>query len=377
MTETIVLDFKDAVARLKHSAADVPWTERRDIAARLASVLREGVVRQTERQLLGLLAADPKWEVRREIAEALVVVPDVEYPSLASRMTADANAFVRRAAIRAVDRRKKTAKKADHAKKAADEISQLFELIEDKHGRRAVQRSRRVCERYTELIVGSMVHDLQSIMTHLETNCCGLIDEGNKRRRLARRVREDIEFFTRTIDDMNAFTRPAPTTRHRERLCDLVAAASELAQENATKCGCDITSAQIVIDIPESITVEVVRHLTVMALANVLKNSFEACSADSEEQRRMVNVQAVMHEERVIIRISDNGIGMSEEEKQGCSLYVPGRRNQGKRFSTGYGLPIAARNIASHGGSLSLESRENEGTTVTISLPVGEDDQLQ
>ncbi len=374
MATATVLDFKEAAARLKRSASDVPWTERRDFAARLGTVMHEGVAGQTERLLLELLAADSKWEVRREIAEALVVVPDVEYPSLASRLTADTNSFVRRAANRAVDRRKKTAKKADHAKKAADEISQLFELIEDKHGRRAVQRARRACERYNELVVGSMVHDLQSIMTHLETNCDGLIDEGNKRRRLARRVREDIDFFTRTIDDMNAFTRPAPTTRHRERLSDLVTAAAELAQENATKCGCNITSAQLVVDVPETITVEVVRHLIVMALANILKNSIEACSADVDEHGGLVKVQAVIIEEHVVIRVSDNGIGMSDEEKQGCSLFVPGRRNKGKQFSTGYGLPIAARNVAAHGGSLTLESCEDEGTTVTITLPLSEDD---
>ena len=44
-------------------------------------------------------------------------------------------------------------------------------------------------------------------------------------------------------------------------------------------------------------------------------------------------------------------------------------RNKSKRQSTGYGLPIAARNVAAHGGLLRLESRENEGTTVTILLP--------
>ena len=173
---------------------------------------------------------------------------------------------------------------------------------------------------------------------------------------------------------MNAFTRPAPTTRHRERLGDLVTVAAELAQENATKCGCYITSAQLVVDVSETITIEVVRHLVVMALANILKNSIEACSTDPEDQRGLVKVQAVIIEEHVTIRISDNGIGMSDEEKQGCSLFVPGRRNKEKQFSTGYGLPIAARNIASHGGSLSLESRENEGTTVTITLPLSEDD---
>ena len=194
MTATIFLDFTDVAARLKHSRNDVPWSDRREIATRLANAFHEGGTRRPERVLLSLLAVDPKWEVRREIAEALVVVPDVEYPALASRLTADTNSFVRRAAIRAVDRRKKTAKKVDHAKKAADEISQLFDLIEDKHGRRAVQRARSACERYNELVVGSMVHDLRSILTYLESHCGGLIDEGHKRRRLAS-VRPEIDIL--------------------------------------------------------------------------------------------------------------------------------------------------------------------------------------
>jgi signal transduction histidine kinase len=45
-------------------------------------------------------------------------------------------------------------------------------------------------------------------------------------------------------------------------------------------------------------------------------------------------------------------------------------RNETKKQSTGYGLPIAARNFAAHGGTMELESRENEGTAVTMRLPL-------
>lgn len=37
---------------------------------------------------------------------------------------------------------------------------------------------------------------------------------------------------------------------------------------------------------------------------------------------------------------------------------------------TGFGLPIARRNIAAHGGSLNIDSVENEGTRVTVLLPI-------
>jgi signal transduction histidine kinase len=71
----------------------------------------------------------------------------------------------------------------------------------------------------------------------------------------------------------------------------------------------------------------------------------------------------------VTLRIEDTGQGICDEELRTPLLLTPGRRNKSKRQSTGYGLPIAARNVAAHGGILRLESREDEGTTVTIVLP--------
>jgi DNA repair ATPase RecN len=38
--------------------------------------------------------------------------------------------------------------------------------------------------------------------------------------------------------------------------------------------------------------------------------------------------------------------------------------------STGFGLPIAARNVATHGGTLAIQSREGIGTTVTLTIPM-------
>jgi signal transduction histidine kinase len=82
-----------------------------------------------------------------------------------------------------------------------------------------------------------------------------------------------------------------------------------------------------------------------------------------------IRIAAATCQARVTLTIEDTGQGLSDEELRSPLLLTPGRRNKSKRQSTGYGLPIAARNVAAHGGLLRLESRENEGTTVTIVLP--------
>ena len=100
----------------------------------------------------------------------------------------------------------------------------------------------------------------------------------------------------------------------------------------------------------------------------------EACIALAGERDGAVQIVAVHQEGAVEIRITDNGIGMSQEEKIGWSEFIPGHRNKSKRLSTGYGLPIAVRNLAAHGGTLTLESTEDVETIVTIRIPVDSDE---
>jgi|GEM_PF-2890403 signal transduction histidine kinase len=70
------------------------------------------------------------------------------------------------------------------------------------------------------------------------------------------------------------------------------------------------------------------------------------------------------------IRISDNGIGMTEEEIE-IALTQFGQINKSAlnaHEGTGLGLPISNQLIELHGGELSIQSAQGEGTTVSITL---------
>ena len=62
--------------------------------------------------------------------------------------------------------------------------------------------------------------------------------------------------------------------------------------------------------------------------------------------------------------------GRSDAEvlRQELREFIPGKTTK-KSFGTGFGLPIARRNIKSHGGSIGIQSQDEAGTTVTIVLP--------
>ncbi|HSQ00176.1 MAG TPA: ATP-binding protein [Candidatus Dormibacteraeota bacterium] len=84
-----------------------------------------------------------------------------------------------------------------------------------------------------------------------------------------------------------------------------------------------------------------------------------------------VSVRAQRTAESVTLQVSDTGVGIAPEELE--SVFQPYRRGMTRqaREGTGLGLFIARALISGHGGRISIASTVGEGTTVTISLPVG------
>ncbi|CAA7612798.1 sensor histidine kinase KdpD [Magnetospirillum sp. SS-4] len=71
------------------------------------------------------------------------------------------------------------------------------------------------------------------------------------------------------------------------------------------------------------------------------------------------------------LRVSDAGVGMSAGEL--ASLFEPfsrsGKRGTAGEDSTGLGLHICQRIVLAHGGRIEVDSDQENGTTVTVSLP--------
>lgn len=101
------------------------------------------------------------------------------------------------------------------------------------------------------------------------------------------------------------------------------------------------------------------RQVFVNILDNALKYSD---SGDS------VTVACALDGARLIVSVSDTGVGISEEDLP----KVKTRFYKGKttRRGSGIGLAVADEIISMHGGSLELRSAKGSGTTVTITLPI-------
>jgi len=101
---------------------------------------------------------------------------------------------------------------------------------------------------------------------------------------------------------------------------------------------------------------------------NLFKNAIEAMPQGGKLRVRMhlVRKDSATNEERVLVEISDTGMGISRTEIQ----YVFRPFYSTKPKGTGLGLAFCRRVAEEHGGEISLKSQVRRGTTFMVTLPI-------
>jgi signal transduction histidine kinase len=106
-------------------------------------------------------------------------------------------------------------------------------------------------------------------------------------------------------------------------------------------------------------------------LLNLINNAFYAVSQKTGGKVSVTT--AVIHSSEgrgvVKIKVTDNGTGMSEDIKS--KIFQPFFTTKPTGEGTGLGLSLAYDIITKgHDGTIEVETKEGEGTTFTIKLPV-------
>lgn len=99
-------------------------------------------------------------------------------------------------------------------------------------------------------------------------------------------------------------------------------------------------------------------------LLNLMVNSISAIS-----NKGTVTIDiSTQNSKDLVIRVADDGAGIKKEQLS--QIFQPFYTT--KPHGTGLGLSICQKTIATHNGTLEVESEEGKGTTFTITLPVVE-----
>ena len=85
-----------------------------------------------------------------------------------------------------------------------------------------------------------------------------------------------------------------------------------------------------------------------------------------------IKIRADRQDESIVIEVSDNGIGIPEEDLGRIfdRFYRVDKARSRERGGTGLGLAIAKEIIELHSGTIKIDSQLNKGTTVSIFIPI-------
>ena len=100
-----------------------------------------------------------------------------------------------------------------------------------------------------------------------------------------------------------------------------------------------------------------------LVFINLLKNSIEAMPKGGK-----ITIKVCTEAKHLLVKIIDNGIGISEDRIQ--ILGEPFFSNKEKGI--GLGLTACFRILRQHNGTITFKSKESQGTTVEVRLPIHE-----
>ena len=99
------------------------------------------------------------------------------------------------------------------------------------------------------------------------------------------------------------------------------------------------------------------------AFLNIVLNALQAMPDRGE-----LKIETRFEGDAVVIKFSDNGVGIPEEDIK--KIFDPFFTTREKEGGMGLGLSVVYGIIGSHGGLIDIESKKGKGATFSVSLPI-------
>lgn len=210
------------------------------------------------------------------------------------------------------------------------------------------------------ILAAGVAHEVRNPLSSIKgyaTYFSSLFDPQSDNKKAANIMAEEVDRVNRVISELLEFARPIQLELKKTRIFELVDKALRLIKYEADPAGIKIISS-VEPDLPK---VEVDKDRLTQVLLNIFINAIQAMASGGS---LTVNVKAM--ENRLQFEISDTGSGISAEDQ--ANIFNPYFTT--KKRGTGLGLAIAFKIIESHGGTITIESLKNKGTTFVISIPL-------
>src|SRR6185436_1122441 len=173
-------------------------------------------------------------------------------------------------------------------------------------------------------------------------------------------ILRESDRLNRIISDFLNYARPRSIIQSKVDVGELLRRTFTLLRNSA-----ELNEHQIIgEEVPdEPVLVDADAEQLQQVFWNLARNALQSMPAGGE-LRATVQPQK---DSRLRIAFADTGRGMSPQQVE--NLFEPFSSTTG---GTGLGLSIVYQIIRDHGGTINVRSREGQGTTITIELPVAE-----
>ena len=217
--------------------------------------------------------------------------------------------------------------------------------------------------------VANISHELRTPIGAVALLAETLVDEVDPLvvRRLSIRLRDESFRVSHMIDDLLALSQiegDGVTESERIRVAHLVGEAVDRIRPAAEQAGVSIKVA----DFSEGLALRGDRRQLVSALFNLLENAVKYSDAGS-----IIEIRAAGDDDEVSMVVQDHGIGIPAKDLDRIfeRFYRVDQARSRETGGTGLGLSIVRHVARNHGGSITVSSREGEGSTFMLMLPTG------
>ncbi len=160
------------------------------------------------------------------------------------------------------------------------------------------------------------------------------------------------------VGNLKTFSRADDSTRMATDINQSIRAAVTIIEAKIT------ARHRLIMDLDElPLTYSNPNHITQVVL-NLLSNALDALDGKKPGE---VAIRTRVQNQHIIIEVSDNGCGMSEEAKH--NLFLPFFTTKPFGQGTGLGLSICYDKVTALGGTIECASELNRGTQFLITLP--------
>ncbi|MCL1911267.1 MAG: ATP-binding protein [Leptospirales bacterium] len=204
---------------------------------------------------------------------------------------------------------------------------------------------------------------LTSISGYMEMLANDIVKEADKAS-FIKKMREELGRLISLVENIMLISRLDDGVRPDIVFEDLDIAeiANEVAETLALKAG----DLKVSINVKgENIFVRANRPMMTELFSNLIDNAVKYNKPDGS-----VTVSFAKNDERILLAVSDTGIGIPKEEQGRVfeRFYRVDKSRSKKTGGTGLGLAIVKHIAIVHNASIDLESREEVGTTITVAF---------